>query len=910
MSVEKIQKKTLSFSDEEEESDLIINNDEFCVSNDFKISYENNFLQNKNNILKQLNLDKNYHNEKIILKNPRNGKITENVDNSNGNVTEEKTIFSKIAEDLYINYLNDKNLRKNLFNINEIKDDNYNKLTVEKYLYTCADKENSKNQKIIDNFIERKTREQICKKILINQKNNDRESQNNIKKFSSKYRKIKKQKSKPRSPEQFLDDQKIMEEKHKNYIDNLIKIHDEEISLCIKDRPTISKNSERLANLNKNYNKDIHLKLYEDYNVKKKKIENLIKEYLPINDEFVPIKKLDNEKIIQNSKRLYKEYEKKNVIFRESQIKQLKDIKNMSTSSVINKYSNEIISKRFINIYKNVLNDLFSKDISDDFNLAFGDFLLFIFKLGLVNKNYDDLDEKQFKHNLVNKLEIINKSENKNKTKNFNIVHIKPYFYENNLKMTCREEKNRKNKLDLSTKIAKKKGLKSNRSVEKKLLTLNTSENYYENVSEYKLIKEAWKIITKNKKFNQELLANSKRVLIFFLSLCGIYKGNNIKDSFIKKEFPFLSKEPSNLTDIDSNYVKHIYKYFDAFRKSIINNVIDIIKPKKKESDIRTVDFSKNIERNSKSFIKKIFNGNPNKVKSKSKSKNKDKDLTYKKKNINNSKEKNEYQSLYNSKNNINLNIDCIQKKNQTFIKNSNQIFQTQNAQPSSKERNKNKLLKRIGVKNKIKKINFVNNLTVQQTYNNLNKNQNSNSSFNSNSLFSQNMFEPQIYKNKKSKDNSLNKSCNDGHNKEKKSSISQYIFNEDYRIKDDIESNSNLNDFEMSKNQNITNNISDNNKKSFNSNINKSSINDDLSSNKFSNNDKTQGKEVGSGCQKKKYIFKIKIKDDLIKLIINKGDNIDEKVNGFCLENNLDEEDKEQILEAINLKLSDTMKS
>ena len=48
-----------------------------------------------------------------------------------------------------------------------------------------------------------------------------------------------------------------MEEKHKNYIDNLIKIHDEEINLCIKDRPTISKNSERLANLNKNYMKII-----------------------------------------------------------------------------------------------------------------------------------------------------------------------------------------------------------------------------------------------------------------------------------------------------------------------------------------------------------------------------------------------------------------------------------------------------------------------------------------------------------------------------------------------------------------------------------------------------------------------------------------------------------------------------
>ena len=847
MYVEKIQKKTLSFSDEEEESDLIINNDEFCISNDFKISFQSNFLKNENNILKQFNLDKNYHNEKITLKNPKYGKHTDNVDSSNGYGTEEKTIFSKIAEDLYINSLSQKSLRKNLFDINEMKDDNYNKLTVEKYLYTCADRENSKNKKIINNFIERKNREQICKKILINQKNGERESENSIKKFSSKHRLTKKNKSKSRSPEQFLDDQKMMEEKHKNYIDNLIKIHDEEINLCIKDRPTISKNSERLASLNKNYNKDIHLKLYEDYNIKKKKIENLIKENLPRNDEFASNKKLNNEKIIQNSKRLYKEYEKKNNNFRENQIKQLKDIKNMSTSSVINKYSNEIISKRFINIYKNMLNDLFNKDISDDFNMSYGDFLLFSYKLGLVNKNYNNIDEKQFKHNLINKLEIINKSDKKNKEKNFNIVGIKPFFYGN--------EKIGKYKLDVSAKLVKKNGLKTNRSVEKKFLTLNANDNYYENISEYKLIKEAWKIINKSKKFNKELLANSKRVLIFFLSLCGIYKGNNIKDSFIKKEFPFLSKDQSIITDMDSNYVKHIYKYFDAFRKSIINNVIEIIKPKKKESDIKTVDFSKNIERNSKSFIKKIFNVNPNKVKSKSKSKSKNK----KKKKINHSKEKNENKSFYNSKKNINLNIDSIQKKNLALINHNNQIFHTQIAQRSAKERKKNKLLKRVEDKDKIKKINFVNNLTVQQNYNNSNKNQNSNSSFNSNSLFSQNMFEPQANNNKKNKDNSPNKSCNDGHNKEKKSSISQYIFNEDYRIKDDIdiESNSNLNDFEMSKNQNLCNNISDNNRKNSNSNFNKSSLNDDLSSNNFSNTDKPQRQEGGQGDRRKNIFLK-----------------------------------------------------
>ena len=117
------------------------------------------------------------------MNNPKYGKHSDYLDSSNGYGTEEKTIFSKIAEDLYINSLKEKTLRKNLFDINEIKDDNYNKLTVEKYLYSCADRENSKNKKIINSFIERKNREQICKKILINQKNGERESENSIKKF-------------------------------------------------------------------------------------------------------------------------------------------------------------------------------------------------------------------------------------------------------------------------------------------------------------------------------------------------------------------------------------------------------------------------------------------------------------------------------------------------------------------------------------------------------------------------------------------------------------------------------------------------------------------------------------------------------------------------------------------------------
>ena len=55
---------------------------------------------------------------------------------------------------------------------------------------------------------------------------------------------------------------------------------------------------------------------------------------------------------------------------------------------------------------------------------------------------------------------------------------------------------------------------------------------------------------------------------------------------------------------------------------------------------------------------------------------------------------------------------------------------------------------------------------------------------------------------------------------------------------------------------------------------------------------------------RKSKFIFKINIKKRLIKLIINKGDDIESKIDAFCKENDLDDDDKEEIVQAINANL------
>ena len=65
-------------------------------------------------------------------------------------------------------------------------------------------------------------------------------------------------------------------------MDKLIKKYDEEEKNFFKDKPTINKQSQKIANMKKSGNKDIHLKLYEEYNIKKQKMEEKNKNYIMI----------------------------------------------------------------------------------------------------------------------------------------------------------------------------------------------------------------------------------------------------------------------------------------------------------------------------------------------------------------------------------------------------------------------------------------------------------------------------------------------------------------------------------------------------------------------------------------------------------------------------------------------------
>ena len=110
----------------------------------------------------------------------------------------------------------------------------------------------------------------------------------------------------------------------------------------------------------------------------------------------------------------------------------------------------------------------------------------------------------------------------------------------------------------------------------------NKEENEVSEEFESKIIKNSWKIITKNKNFSEKDKGYSRRILLFILSVYGIYNGD-IDIDLIKKEFRFLTQDEDKSYNIDTNLAKQIYKYFYIFRNTAINNIS--LKNKEKEQN-------------------------------------------------------------------------------------------------------------------------------------------------------------------------------------------------------------------------------------------------------------------------------------------------------------------------------------
>lgn len=460
-----------------------------------------------------------------------------------------KSAFSKISEIMYQKSKEEKFPKKKEKDLQKDGEERYDKFTEEAYLLAQANKSNRENKKIINEFLERMKKEELADKVGIE---SDKEKENELESFQDNKRssvvtdrnisfKTK------RAFNEFLEDQKEKEEKHQEHLKTNEKEYKDKLDSNILDKPVLTEETIKIANKGKrNGNIGIHQRLYDEYNEIKLKKEKTEKEKLNMNKR--EEKKIAKINIKKNVERLFVEYEEKKKRMNENIMKKEKEMRNKSSNRSSSKASNQIVFKRFKKILENAIKTILDKNLDEKFEVNFSNFTKLLYKINFTTKNYFEVLEQ--------------KPDNEKEEKILQSI-----------------------KSNSSKVIFKKKKLELDR--------------------EYKLIIDAWKIITKNKEFKSDISGTSERTIIFFLSALGIYDGN-INNSFIQKEFSFLISEVKD--NKYSNLSKQIYKYFAIFKNNAINGLLFRERDNKrkieieKESD-RLLTFCPNLEKSSQKYI-------------------------------------------------------------------------------------------------------------------------------------------------------------------------------------------------------------------------------------------------------------------------------------------------------------------
>ena len=471
-----------------------------------------------------------------------------------------KSIFSKISEAIYEHdKIKEKYPNKKILNLEKIAEDNYNQLTEEAYLYSIVNKKNNENKKIINEFLQRKKKEEKSKKIgiendstLIFETLKDLKRSNNL---TDRNRSFKSS----RTLMEFLQDQKLKEEKHKMLLKKNEILKNEKINLIIRDRPYLNEESIKIMNSINRNKKDIHKRLYEEYKLKEKREKQKQKEIIQLSKN--KEKKISQKEIEENSKRLYSSNIKKN---RNNENQKNVNANNYSKiNPSINKNSNEIIFKRFRKKLEDSFENLCGKKLKEEFELSYLEFLNLLYYAGFTNKNYSEIIEQKFKENI-----LLNKKES---------LGMK-YYLSNDFiidNIICKRDK-----LDISSKTEE--SINMNNKKYKEIKNNLNKQNFLVNEIEYKLSKDAWKLIIGNKEFNDKNIAYSTKIIYFFLNVFGNKDNCN---KYIKKEFSENIKVLNELNNL--NLSDYTYKYFQIFRNNAINKLLIREDGNKRKNEIK-----------------------------------------------------------------------------------------------------------------------------------------------------------------------------------------------------------------------------------------------------------------------------------------------------------------------------------
>ena len=686
----------------------------------------NNSLLNisKENNTKRSNISKNSK-IKTQLKINNEGEIP--FQNSN-----QKSIFTKLSEIMFDNLYKEKSNRRNYYD--------YESLTNEHFLLNYSKKFNKDNNKTIKNFILRNQTEQRKKK------------ENNI-----KYMKLeKKNKSNGklktgRTISEFLNDQKQFEENKNNDIEKLKNEEMLKTNRLIRNIPLINSNSNRIIlekSRNSKNDKSIYFKLFEEGNFKKQNDE------MKKMKTFYSNKKISNKEILNLCEKLFsdsKKRENNNKKARENNYKEITKQNNITS-----KYSNELLSNKFFNSYKSEISNILNKNVEEDFEINFQDFLLLFFKIGFSINNYSNIE---------------NQDNNKEK--------------------------------------------------------------------ELKLLKEAWKVLTRNKDFDKEIYIYNHKLIIFLLSILGIYDGNN-NNNLLKTKYSFIDMEKNKILP---KLTKEIKIFFRIFTNNLLNRFFQ------REENPLLTEYKEN--KNKKYSFKPKTNKNKKNKEHLSVEKGYDLYRIKRERSLENERKKKIKEELK----------ECsffpnnkIHKPSQTISYDVSQRLYNKKPKSYNKENN-----------------NTENNLDEDNTF-----------------YPSLTTYNSKIFKNDPLKgDKSLSQRYYNYKQSRNDKKINLFLKNKGNKPHKKIEDRENLIK-EISDNEVLKTFRFDNEAGNYKNTFDK--FNNDLF-----NSDKKKSRI--------RYVFEINIDNKVKRLILHKGDNADKQVEKFCYENDLEPDSKVQILEAIKDK-------
>ena len=680
-----------------------------------------------------------------------------------------KSIFTKISENLLENDKKSEKSNKNIKCLEQINEDNYNQLTEELYLHSKVINPTNENDKIISEFLKRKKREEILKKIhMENDDSHDMlQTLKDLKRAKTLTDRNRRYKS-TRTFFEFLQDQKDKEEKHQFLLKKNEFMQKEKINLNYREKPMLNKESIKIINKSIRDKMNIHMKLYQDFNEKKKREEEKEKEKEKLTHKKNSIEiKISKKKIEENSKRLYNEYKIKKDKNEEIKNKIKNEIKNMNFNSV-SKNSKDIIYKKLIKKIKSSIIDLFGKKIEDEFDINYDEFLKLLYNIGFISNNYFDL---RVKNNII----------------------------------------------DHNNKI----------------------KNYLDSEIEYKLSKEAWKIIVNNKEFinDNNIKGNSKKVMFFILSTIGLYDEGN-DNEYIKNKLQ-KNKIEINPDNINLSLSSQIYKSFHLYRNCAINFLFSREEKNKNNTIIIENEKSEQEKAEKKNIHKNKFINNKANIKSSI--------------------------ELFKTKQlkQIETNKDSHENNTDSFIPIPNFGHNKKNEKVKTYKNTNNFFDKSFSMAN-----NDYKDINNKNDYNLVNN------SFNSNNLMK--MF----LNNPLENDDDIQKKIKGLKEARNKRKIDKIIKEKGIRIKD----------------------IDNNNLYDYNYDYSQRFVYTDEPLNNFKNTFKKYEKSSLKQklMKKEKYIFEIFVERQPKKLIIYKSDDINLKIKEFCSKYNLDYNDKKQIIENI----------